>query len=237
MKIWIDAGHGGKDPGAVGGGLKEKDIALSVALKVGKILKNRGLNVDYTRTTDVFLPISKREGTTRMDKANKANADIFVSIHCNSAANTSAQGLEVFSYPTSNKGTKLSEAIYNNVKSKGLYTKLRGTKKANFAVLRETRAVAALIELAFISNAEDRKLLINKQNEFAEAIANGICEYLGVKQMENKKDYQGHWAEEAIEEVKQAGIMIGFEDGNFRPNEPVSRAELATVISKMLKKN
>lgn len=91
--VVIDAGHGGKDPGAVGKDVKEKDIVLSVALKVGEYLKREipDLKVVYTRTTDVFVPLDERA-----EIANKAKADLFVSIHANAISNPRIYGAETF---------------------------------------------------------------------------------------------------------------------------------------------
>ena len=101
-KVFLDAGHGGKDPGALGNGLKEKDINLSVTLKVGNILKNHGVNVGYSRTTDVFLELADRAS-----KANNFGADVFVSIHCNAFDDPSAKGVETYSYPGSTIWSKI----------------------------------------------------------------------------------------------------------------------------------
>lgn len=92
FKVVLDAGHGGKDPGAVGNGVKEKDITLAVTLKVGKILeKHNDFQVEYTRKTDKTLTLDERPKL-----ANKVNANIFVSIHCNSFANPRPFGTETF---------------------------------------------------------------------------------------------------------------------------------------------
>ena len=92
-KVVIDAGHGGHDPGCVGSKSKEKDIALAIALQTGQKIKSLHPDVEviYTRITDVFLPLH-----TRASIANKAEADVFISIHCNSVANNKPYGTETF---------------------------------------------------------------------------------------------------------------------------------------------
>ena len=87
-KIFLDPGHGGKDSGAIGNGLKEKDIALSITLKIGEILKRHNLEVIYSRTTDIFVELSDRAR-----KANNINADYFISIHTNAFTDTNVQGV------------------------------------------------------------------------------------------------------------------------------------------------
>lgn len=89
--VVLDAGHGGKDPGNTGNGFKEKDIALNIILKIGEALEKKGgIEVIYTRDTDVFIPLAKRARI-----ANEADADLFVSVHCN-AHNSQAYGTETF---------------------------------------------------------------------------------------------------------------------------------------------
>lgn len=90
--IMIDAGHGGKDPGAQGHGLMEKDVNLRMALILGKVLKAEGFNVVYTRTTDVFLPLEERTA-----RANVRKVDLFISLHCNAHADPTMSGLETYS--------------------------------------------------------------------------------------------------------------------------------------------
>jgi N-acetylmuramoyl-L-alanine amidase len=183
MKLFLDPGHGGKDSGALGNGLQEKDIALSVTLKVGEMLKRHNVEVLYSRTTDVFLELSERTNL-----ANKANADIFVSIHCNAAENVDGKGIETFSYPNSSKGIALAKCIQDSILQSKVYTLNRGIKTANFAVLRQSNMPSALVELAFITNIDDSKILKDKQEELALAVARGILNYLGVKYMESKSN-------------------------------------------------
>ncbi len=95
--ICIDAGHGGTDPGVCGNGLKEKDITLKTALKIGKLLSEYGFDVVYTRTKDIYVTLSERCRVT-----NSRKCDAFVSIHDNSAANTTANGIEILCYIKNN---------------------------------------------------------------------------------------------------------------------------------------
>lgn len=230
IKIMLDAGHGGKDPGALGNGLKEKDLTLRVVLKIGKKLEKTGYYlVGYTRKIDEYLSLMERANI-----ANKFNADAFISVHINAAENITAQGYETFSYPTSSRGARLSKDIHSEIIEAGIYTKNRGTKLANFAVLRETIMPAALLELAFITNKEDSQLLIDKEDEFVEAIVKGINKYFGIKG--DRVDYKGHWAEKYIDNVMGEGVMIGDDNGNFRPNDIVTRAELAVVVSRLIER-
>lgn len=114
--IMIDPGHGGKDPGAVRGGVFEKDIVLQVAKKVGARLRKQGYDVHYTRETDVFIPLERR---TAM--ANGQKADLFVSIHINASRNTRLQGLETYSLNlTKNRNAQLLAARENATNTKSI---------------------------------------------------------------------------------------------------------------------
>lgn len=175
MKTCFDYGHGGKDSGALGYGLREKDIVLSVGNKATKILEQHNVEVVHTRTSDVFVELHERAGI-----ANKANTDVFVSLHCNAFSDANAQGVEVFSYPNSVEGKRLSQSILDGIVSDKLYTKNRGLKTANFAVLKRTKMPSCLVELGFITNAEDVVILKAKQDELALAVAKGILAHLGV---------------------------------------------------------
>ena len=179
FNLVIDAGHGGKDPGACGNGLKEKDINLSVALLLKQKLEpyKKEINLKLTRETDLFLELQDR---TKI--SNDFKADLFISIHCNSSNNTSAQGVETYCYKLSNP--KGANAIHDEIIKSKTYTKDRKVKEANYYVLKHTKAHAVLIELAFISNKEDAKILKDKQNYIAEAILKGILNYFNI-------NYQG----------------------------------------------
>ena len=168
-KIFIDPGHGGNDSGAVGNGLREKDISLSIAKKLGDILVRKGYQIKYSRDTDTFIALGERANI-----ANKWGADLFLSIHCNAHSDISANGTECYTYSKSNSSTKdLSRCISSSISNK-LEIRNRGHKEANFAVLRLSNMSAVLIEVAFISNKDDANKLNSKQDEFAQCIATQI---------------------------------------------------------------
>ncbi|MCL6471226.1 MAG: N-acetylmuramoyl-L-alanine amidase [Firmicutes bacterium] len=190
--ICIDPGHGGADSGAVtkdaNGNivLREKDVNLDVALRLRDLLKSAGHEVIMTRTTDdsVVHPFEQKADLyERAAIANRAHANIYVSIHHNASTLPAADGTEVYSYPGSPTGAMLASAIQSEL-MKSLWSddpsKNRGTNTANFAVLRETVMTAALSEAAFMSNPGEAALLATEpfRQQEAQGIFNGITKYL-----------------------------------------------------------
>lgn len=181
--VVIDPGHNYSvtDTGAVGCGLREQDITFKVAEKLKPILESRGIQVIMTRNriTDNVSEESVSESLKRRAAiANEANADVFISIHCNAGGGT---GTETYYYNDSVTGKEFASAIQRNVVSSVGLTN-RGVKSAGYAVLRYTSMVAALLETGFIDTEADAAALgsESKQQAYAEGIANGICEYLGI---------------------------------------------------------
>ena len=175
MKIVIDPGHSGPvEPGACAGNVRECDVVLAIAKLLAEQLDERGHEVLLTRTGDI-----ESDGLSfRAELANANQADLFVSIHVNSAVNPAAHGTEVYHYPWSEEGQKLSGMIQPRLVEE-LKTADRGVKEANFQVLRETECPAVLVEVAFISNEADRQLLTAYACQLgaAMAIAAGIESY------------------------------------------------------------
>ncbi len=174
MRIVIDPGHGGSDPGAEGNGLVEKVKALEYALELGKCLQKLGFTVDYTRTTDVYVSLADRA-----IRANNFGADIFVSWHFN-CFNGIAKGIEVFSIGYVGTGAKLAYAVVAEMAA-ATGAVNRGAKIANFQVLRDTNMPAILIEGGFLdsSDADLIKTEEYKRNCMIGA-TKGICKVLGI---------------------------------------------------------
>ena len=169
MRVFINPGHapdGKPDAGACGYGLRECDVALSI----GKLVEKYLAAVGY----DVRLLQSDRLDEI-CDAANYFDADIFVSIHCN-ASTGNAHGTETFCYYDSIKGKRLAECIHQQI-VKSLPLTNRGTKEAGFYVLAYSGMPAVLVETAFIDHEGDAKLLRNRQDDFARAIARGVTDY------------------------------------------------------------
>ncbi len=173
-KVFVDAGHGGSDPGALGFGYRESDINLQIAKKVEAKLKDKGIDVKMTRTTDTYYSLSERA-----KMANDYAADAFISIHQNSADVESGNGVETYYNRNREEDKPLSSDIQKNI-IKQTSAKDRGVKNAGFVVLKETNMTAALAECGFISNKEEANKISNSnyQDKIATGIADGIEKYL-----------------------------------------------------------
>ena len=181
--IALDAGHGGSDTGAIGPtGVTEKGVTLRVAKALQKLLQAEGATVLMTRTTDTEVSPKKANASdveelqARCDVGNDGNADIFISMHMDSFTNSTPSGTTGYYYT---KGSKASQRLAQYV-SEGVVTALgtgnRGTKSCNFYVVKHTDMPATLVEMAFISNDKEEKLMNSEAgiNRVAEGILNGL---------------------------------------------------------------
>ena len=178
-KIYIDAGHGGSDPGATSKGRTEAADVLKMSLRVGELLKTQGVDVKYSRTTDVDKLLN-----TRTSESNSWGADYYLSIHRNSFDGT-ATGNEIWvirtaTADTANKAEKILNAVCkaNGLRNRGVKYGAPGYN--NFAVNRDTTCASALLELAFITNADDNAAFDKHFEETAVGIAQALCEIVGV---------------------------------------------------------
>jgi N-acetylmuramoyl-L-alanine amidase len=171
--VMLDPGHGGKDPGAIGiGGLQEKDVILPVSLEVARLLQQQGIDVRLTRDSDFFVTLQGRT-----DLANQIDADIFVSIHANSMGKgrPDVNGMETYFFGD----RRLSDILHRNM-LRSVEMNDRGVRRARFYVLRNARMPSTLLELGFVTGAEDSQKLRdpNFQKRLAAGIARGIIEYI-----------------------------------------------------------
>ncbi|MGF1481152.1 MAG: N-acetylmuramoyl-L-alanine amidase [Cyanophyceae cyanobacterium] len=172
--VTLDPGHGGKDPGTIGiNGVQEKNVILPISLMVKQFLEKQGVRVQMTRDSDYFVSL---EGRAQL--ANRAGADLFVSIHAN-AINLSrpdVNGLETYYYQS---GQRLAQTIHRNV-LQSVSVRDRRVRQARFYVLRKSLMPAVLVETGFLTGREDAVNLQNDsyRRQMAEAIARGILEYI-----------------------------------------------------------
>lgn len=184
-RVVIDAGHGGSDLGASYEGRNEKDDNLNLALAVGQILENNGIDVEYTRTTDVYnTPYEKAM------MANNANADFFISIHRNALPEpNTGTGVETLVYDNSGIKAAMAENINNQLAELGFAN--RGViERPNLVVLKRTKMPALLVEAGFINNAADNEKFDAEFSDIAAAIAAGILETLDMGQLEQTPVYR-----------------------------------------------
>jgi N-acetylmuramoyl-L-alanine amidase len=174
LLVIIDPGHGGKDSGAVGiGGVQEKNIILPISKRVAAILQQNGVQAVMTRDSDYFVTLPGR-----VAMADRANADVFVSIHANSAgaSRPDVSGLETYYYDS---GLSLARTVHNRI-LQSLNIRDRRVRKARFYVLRKSSMPSILVEVGYLTGREDVAKLRTSayQNQMAEAIAQGILQYL-----------------------------------------------------------
>lgn len=208
VKIFIDPGHGGSDPGAVGNGLQEKNLTLNIAARTREILisEYENVSIQMSRTGDQTVGL-----TSRTDAANKWGADFYLSIHINSGGGT---GFESYRYPGVGKPTSANhQVIHQNIMAQ-IDLRDRGVKQANFHVLRETNMPAVLTESGFIDSANDAAQL--KKSHFIESLArghaNGIASALNLREKQENRPTTS-------EEKPSTNDLFKVQVGAFRNKE------------------
>jgi len=175
-RVVLDAGHGGKDTGAIGcNGFYEKGVNLKIAKKAAYLLRQKGIEVIMVRNDDTFVELNRRA-----DIANRNRPDLFVSIHSDSGLNRSMHGFTIYAARAASQNSLKSAAIIEKAMRRTGLTS-NGVRKANYRVLVRTRCPAVLIEMGYLSNYREAALLVDErfQNQVARVIANGI--YKAVK--------------------------------------------------------
>jgi N-acetylmuramoyl-L-alanine amidase len=173
-KVFLSAGHGGSDPGAVANGLYEKTINLNTLLECAKELTRHGVTVVCSRTTDVDDPVAQE-----VKEANSSSADIVVSFHANAGG---GDGFEAFYHSNNDKGKALAVLCEKYVKSLGQNS--RGLKHGDgLYFIKNTSMTSVLVESFFVDNSTDKKIgdTVAEQKAFGKAYAKAILEYLGIQ--------------------------------------------------------
>ena len=238
-KVFLGVGHGGKDSGAVGNGFKESDLNLSIALSCQADLIRHGVSVMMSRTKDEDDELSEE-----IKECNAFDPDLAVDIHNNAGG---GDGAEAFYHYGGGKGKTLAENILKEItaiqqNSRGAKTRLNSVGKDYYGFIRQTKVPAVIVECAFVDNPTDIQIIDTeaKRKVMGKAIAKGILKTLNIKYVEEKNMSkftdvkESHWAYEAINKLAELGIVEGYEDGTFKPEKTVTRAELATMLDRYL---
>lgn len=259
-------GHGMGTPGketphisSLGRKIKENEFNRAVVKQLKVLLERHGISCYEVAPTDVDTPLKARTDyanntlATLQKKHGKNNVNaIYVSVHYDAFDGKfnsyDPEGITVFVYPGNLKmnSGKLAHAVLKFL-VQGTPQKSRGVKESNLHVLRETNMPAILTENGFMDNMREALLMINPdfQREVAVEHAKGICEYFNIKyvdekkevlKVEPKKDYEGHWAEKYINEAIENKEMTGSSPEKFRPNDPLTRAEMTVILHNLRKK-
>lgn len=242
-KFLLISGHGAGDPGAIGvhNGItyKEADLTRDMTERIQSILE-QDFGADVER-----YPVNRNAYYDYMSNnlaVDLAGYHYVLEIHFNALkkdADGKLKGTEIFA-PTARKDKAADNYILDNIQALGFPN--RGQKKYDWAVISAAHrkgSPSALLEVCFIDDADDMKLFLSRKQEIAEAIAEGIAEGFFLERRDNGMRYADvkadAWYAEAVETVSELGIMEGS-NGKFRPNDPVTRAELATVIARTITK-
>lgn len=213
MKVFISAGHGGSDPGAVANNVKEKDLNLSIALACRDLLIKHGVEVRMSRTKD--------ENDSLSDEIRECNAfspDLAVSIHNNAGG---GDGAEVFHHHGGGKGKVLAENILSEIVKVGQNSrgaKIRKNASGNdyYGFIRETSAPAVIVECAFVDNAQDVKIISTEidRQKVGQAVAKGILKTLGIE-IQSERLYRvqvgAYLLKENAEDMKRKIKAVGFD--------------------------
>ena len=191
-KVYLDPGHGGSDPGAASGGLKEKDLTLTTSLACRDYLQANGVTVKMSRTKD-----QENSLNGSCAESNRWKPDCHVSIHYNAGGGDGAEVWHTI-YKSASQGDELGTCILDQLKklgqqSRGLKTKKNAQGTDYFGAIRMTNAPAVIVECGFIDNATDRKLFDTaaEQKKIGQAIAKGILKWLGAEDDGNDKPSNG----------------------------------------------
>ncbi|MBP1759553.1 MAG: N-acetylmuramoyl-L-alanine amidase [Firmicutes bacterium] len=240
--IVIDPGHGGADPGAQNSGIKEKDVNLDISLRLGKVLESKGCKVILTREVDkdFFLPgfvkgrMAKRvELSNRINIATENSADLFISIHANSFPKRNSYGMETYYYLKSSSGKALAEIIHEQL-TKVQPDNKRKAKAGDYYIINQTEIPAIIVEVGFISNPRERKLLLSEdyRNSVADAIGSGVEHYFNAFPM-GVQESSPTVAQEGPPPISENTYKLYFSNDNLENLIPEDRQINQSVWKKL----
>ena len=239
MKILLIAGHGGMDNGACAFGRREADLARELVPKIKNALHNYACEVDiYDPSRSAYHDLIALGYAYPFKRF-----DYVLEVHFNAyrldRGNGKTTGTEIYVTPTE-RITTAEQAIVRRIAALGLTN--RGVKREKLAVIMRAKAQgvsAALLEVCFMDDADDMAVYLSKKQQIAQAVADGIAEGYQLKKKEEStmagfKDTTGHWAQAQIEQLAKLGILGGYPDGTFKPDAPITRAEVAAIIARAM---
>jgi len=245
FKVFIDPGHGGRDPGAVGNGMRESDIALEVSKRFGIMLICAGVEVMYSRTEDI-------SPAQRWQAANTWGADLYVSVHCNGFTADTANGYETFFAATKPQDRAFAECVHSafiaatSLRDRGVKLDGQSQHSGGLSVLRRSAMPAVLVELAFITanpNLLDITVLRDRRPLMAEALASGVFQFLNI-QPENGKEVSEmvyrtiqdmpEWAQAGMQHLVDMRVLSGRTPDNLDIDENMMRILL--VVHRMFER-
>lgn len=175
VDVVLDAGHGGTDPGAIQGDAVEKEITLEITKRTKELLEDSGYKVGMTREEDNRVELGDRAAF-----ANKRNAEVFVSIHCNASENHKGNGIETFYAEQKGSEDQLLAEMIQSAVMEHTGANDRGIKTADYTVIVRTKMLAVLIEVGFLTDEAEKEMLQDEeyQKKLAQGIAEGVIRYL-----------------------------------------------------------
>ncbi|MCL2225911.1 MAG: N-acetylmuramoyl-L-alanine amidase [Defluviitaleaceae bacterium] len=242
-RVFIDPGHGGRDSGAAGNGMRESDVVLEVSKRFGIILICAGIEVMYSRIKDV-------SPAQRWQAANAWGADLYVSVHCNGFLLDTANGYETFfaaTKPADRDVANIFQSEFINatgLRDRGVKMDSQSQHSGGLSVLRRTSMPAVLVELAFITanpNAhQDVPTLRDRRPLMAEALANGVFKFFGIQPQKAKEVVEmvyrtiqemPSWAQEGMQQLVDMRVLSGRTPDNLDIDENMMRILL--VVHRM----
>ena len=235
-KVFLGIGHGGSDPGAVANGFEEEDLNLAIGIACSDELVRHGVAVMMSRTKDEDDPMAEV-----IAECNAFNPDLAADIHNNAGG---GDGAEVYHHHGGGNSKKMAQNILNSIaaigqNSRGIKTKLRADGRDYYAFIRDTKPPAVIVECAFVDNKKDLQIIDTaaEQKAMGIAIAKGLLQTLGISYKAPaaaSNDYSKHWAAPAIQSMIDKKIMVGNGAGRFRPNDCITRGEIAQAFDNLL---